>query len=221
MELVEGIRTRRSIRAYKSTPIPRDIMEKVLEAARWSPSFTNTQPWEVAVVSGEKKEELNKILNKLAETGVSPNREWPAPRDWPPELQKRAREFGVGRLNALRVGGKGEAEATEAWRSLNSKFCGAPCVLFLFMDRALTSWSIYDLGLFSQTLSLAAHSFGLGSCLQASIVNYPDAIREFLGIPKTKLLVLGILLGYPDWEAPINSYRTPRASLDEFVRWYD
>ena len=89
------------------------------------------------------------------------------------------------------------------------------------MDRTLTSWSIFDLGLFAQSIVLAAHSFGLGSCLQAMLAIYPDAVREFLGIPREKLLVIGISLGYPDFEDRINAYQSGRVGLDDFVRWYD
>ncbi|MDQ1281164.1 MAG: hypothetical protein QG670_2428 [Thermoproteota archaeon] len=217
MELIEGIKTRRSIRAYKSTLIPKDTLERILEAARWSPSYTNTQPWEVVVVSGGKKDELYKSLTKMAEAGVPPNREWPQPKSWPPELEKRTKEFFAGRLKAIGV--KGEEEQKNALRQVNANFNGAPCIIFLFMDRTLTTWSAFDVGLFAQTLCLAAHSYGIGSCLQAGIINYPDVIRETLGIAKTKLLVLGIIMGYPDAEAPINSYRTGRANLDEFVKW--
>jgi nitroreductase len=76
-------------------------------------------------------------------------------------------------------------------------------------------------GLFSQSLILAAHSFGIGSCLQASITNYPDAIRDFLGLPPTRKLIIGISLGYPDPEAVINTYRSTRITLDDFVQWYE
>ncbi len=76
------------------------------------------------------------------------------------------------------------------------------------------------MGLFAGNLILAAHSFSIGSCLQGSVTSYPDAVSEFLGIPKTKLLVLGISLGYPDLEADINTYCSNRVGLDEFVLWY-
>ncbi len=219
MELVKGIRTRKSFRAFKSTPIPREIIEKVLEVASRSPSYTNTQPWEVAAVSGEKKEGLSKILLEMAKANITPNPDLSLPRAWPPELEKRAREHNVRRLKALGVE-REDKEQRESRRLLNLKFYGAPCVLFLFIDRTLTSWSVFDMGLFAQSLILAAHSFGLGSCLQASVVHYPDAIREFLGIPKTKLLVLGLSLGYPDLEAQVNSYQSSRVSPDDFVKWY-
>ena len=219
MELVEGIETRRSFRAFEPTPIPKEIIKRILEAASKSPSYTNTQPWEVAVVSGKKKAELSRILHEMAESDVAPNPDLPLPKVWPPELDRRAKEHGAKRFRALRIERENEQQRKEL-RLLNFKFYGAPCVLFLFMDSRLTSWSIFDMGLFAQTLILAAHSFGLGSCLQASIANYPDAVREFLGIPRVKLLVLGISLGYPNLEAAINAYQSSRVSLNDFVHWY-
>ncbi len=220
MELLEGIATRRSFRAFKSTPIPRETMESILETPGKSPSYTNTQPWEVAVVSGKRKDELSRILWEMAESDVPSNPDLPTPKDWPPELDRRAKEHGARRFKALGIERENEQQRKEL-RLLNFKFYGAPCVLFLFMDRILTSWSIFDMGLFTQSLILTAHSFGLGSCLQASIAGYPDTVREFLGIPKTKLLVLGISIGYADLEAPINAYQSSRVSPKDFVRWYD
>lgn len=193
------------------------MLVNVLAAARWSPSYTNTQPWEVVVVSGRQRDELYRILTGLAEAGVPPNREWPRPASWPAALERRVNEFFAGRLKAL--GAQGEEAQRQALRQVSANFNGAPCVVFLFLDRSLTTWSVFDAGLFAQTLILAAHAYGLGSCLQAAIVNYPDAIRDFLGIPDTKLLVLGILLGYPDGDAPINAYHSTRVSVDDFVTW--
>jgi len=219
MELVEGIETRRSFRAFRPVSVTKETIDRILEAAGRSPSYTNTQPWEVAVVSGKKKEELRKILHKMAESNVTPNPDLPTPSVWPPELEKRAREHGARRFKALGIERENEQQRKEL-RLRNFEFYGAPSVLFLFMDSKLSSYSIFDMGLFAQSLILAAHSFGLGSCLQAALANYPDAVREFLGIPRTKLLVLGISMGYPDLEAPINTYRSARVGLNDFVRWY-
>ncbi len=105
-------------------------------------------------------------------------------------------------------------------RLLNFEFYGAPCVLFLFMDSTLGFWSIYDIGAFAQSIILAAHALGVESCLQASVAGYPDAVRKFLNIPKTKKLVIGISMGYPDLEAKINTYHSQRVGLDAFVQWY-
>ena len=219
MNLLQGIETRRSFRAFKSTPIPRETIEKILEAASKSPSYTNTQPWEVAVVSGNKKDELSRILYEMAKSDVTPNPDLPLPQVWPAELARRAKEHSAKRFRALGIERENEQQR-KGLRLLNFKFYGAPCVLFLFMDSTLTSWSIFDMGLFAQSLVLAAHSFGLGSCLQASTTFYPDAVRKLLEISTTKKLVLGISIGYPDSQALINTYQSVRVSLNEFVKWY-
>ena len=91
---------------------------------------------------------------------------------------------------------------------------------FLFMDSTLGPWSTLDMGLFTQTLVLAAHGVGLGTCLQASLANYPDAVRESLGLSKTRKLVLGISLGYPDPAAKLNTYQSTRMNVDDFVNWW-
>ena len=219
MELLEGIETRRSFRAFKPAEISEEIIERILQAASKSPSYRNTQPWEVAVVSGKKKEELSGILYEIAKSDAAPNPDLPSPRDWPLELENRLQEHGARRFKSLGIE-RDDEQKRKDFRLQNFKFYGAPYVLFLFMDSTLTSWSILDMGLFAQSLVLAAHSFGLGSCLQESIATYPDAVREFLKIPKTKLLVLGISMGYPDSEAAVNAYHSSKVSPNEFARWY-
>ncbi len=219
MELSEGIETRRSIRAFKPTPIPEETLRKILKTASKSPSYTNTQPWEVAVVTGKKKEELSKILYDLANSDVTPNPDITSQRSWPPELERRLREHGANKFKAIGIERENEQQRKEM-RLSNFKYYGAPCVLFLFMDSMLGSWSIYDMGAFAQSVLLSAHAFGVESCLQASVAGYPDAVREFLKIPKTKKVILGISMGYPDLEAKINTYHSQRAGLDAFVQWH-
>ena len=219
MELLDGIETRRSFRGFKPTPIPEEIMRQILKAVSNSPSYQNTQPWEVAVVSGKKKDELSKIIYQLASSKAATNPDLSHPKSWPPEHEARSREHGARRLKALGVEREDE-QARENLRLMNFEFYGAPSVIFLFMDRTLGHWSVYDMGLFSQNLILAAHSFGLGTCLQASVPGYPDAIREFLGIPETKQLVIAIPIGYPDSEAKLNTYRSVKQKPEEFVKWY-
>ncbi len=141
------------------------------------------------------------------------------PQSWPPELEARSGEHGARRLKTLGVE-REDAQGREKLRLMNFEFYGAPSVLFLFMDRSLGPWSIFDMGLFAQNLILAAHSFGVESCLQASVTNYSDAIRKFLGIPETKQLIIGISIGYPDDEARINTYRSVKQKPEEFVRRY-
>ncbi len=219
MELLEGIETRKSIRAFKSTPVSRETMERILKAAGNSPSQINTQPWEVAVVTGKKKEELSKIIYDLANSGTTPNPDVPFQATWPLEMEKRLGSQVERRFKSLGIERANEEQRKEL-RLANFKFFGAPCVLFILMDSTLGPWSLVDLGVFTQSIGLAAHSLGLGSCLQASSVGYPDAIRRYLDIPKNKKIILAISLGYPDFEARMNVYRSQKIGIEEFVKWY-
>ncbi len=220
MELTEGIATRSSVRGFKPTPIPAALLRQVLELAGRSPSYTNTQPWEVSVVTGAKRDRLSTILHDLAAAPAPGQSEVAAPLQWPAPCERRAAEHNARRFKTLQVE-RDDAAARNGLRLMNYQFFGAPCVLFLWLDKSLSEWSTFDLGLFTQTLALAAHGAGLGTCLQASLTHYPDAVRAFLGVPAHKRLMLGISLGYPDPDARLNSYRSARASLDEFVSWYD
>lgn len=220
MEILEGIKTRRSIRAFKPDPIPREVLNKILEAVSNSPSYTNTQPWEVVVVSGKKKDELGQKLLKLATAKASTSPDLPIPKSWPPALQKRSGEHGSRRLSALGVA-RDDEEGREKLRLMNFEFYGAPCAVFLFMDRSLGEWSVFDMGLFAENLILAVHSLGLGSCLQASVTNYAPEVKKFFGIEEGKKLVICISLGYPDSKAQLNSYHALKQKPDEFTRWVE
>jgi nitroreductase len=219
MDLIEGINSRRSVRAFKQEPIPQEILNHILEAACNSPSYTNTQPWEVALVLGEKREELSKKLRDLAVRKAEARPDLPKPKGWPPEHGLRMGEHGARRLAAIGVDRDNQPERDKL-SLMNFKFYGGPCALFLFMDGSLNEWSVFDMGLFAQNLILAAHAFGIGSCLQASVTDYAPEIKSFLGVPASKKLVICISLGYPDESARLNSYRALKQKPDEFVKWY-
>ena len=220
MEILEGIKTRRSIRAFTPKPITRDVMGKILEAVSASPSYTNTQPWEVVVVTGAKKAELAKKLVELAKAKAPTSIDLPSPKSWPPALEERSRQHGARRLSALAVARDDEGER-EKLRLMNFEFYGAPCAVFLFIDGSLGEWSIFDMGLFAENLILAAHALGVGTCLQASVTNYAKEVKKFLGVAESKKLVICISMGYPDDAAKLNSYHALKEKSDQFMKWLE
>lgn len=219
MDLLQGINSRQSIRGFTQTPVPETLLREVLQAAGRSPSYKNTQPWEVSIVTGKTRETLSDILFKLASNNTPPNYDFAAPESWPPALDFRSRDHGTRRFNALGIG-RDDSKLRNELRLQNFKFFGAPCAVFFFMDEALGHWSALDMGLFLQSFTLAAHGAGLGTCMQASVSGYPDAIRECLGLPSTKKLIVSMSLGYPDLSAPINNYHSTRMAIDEFTTWH-
>lgn len=217
MDAVECIKMRKSIRRFKADPVPMDILMDVIDTAKWSPSYKNSQPWEVMIVSGGRKEALTKLLEALLESGSESSSDLAEPRSWPPAIEARISALMRKRSE---ITGKdlNSPEVRRKSKIANFRFYGAPHGIFLFQDSSLTEWSIFDMGLFAQNLMLAAHAHGLGTVPQAFLTDYARETKEFLGIPGTKRLVLGMSIGYPDLQSPMNSFRTDRMNTDEIVK---
>ncbi|MGD0231508.1 MAG: nitroreductase [Syntrophorhabdales bacterium] len=219
MEFSECLAGRKSIRAFSAKEVTREILEKILEAAKRSPSYMNTQPWEVFVAYGDRKEALAKRLYEEAASGTTPNPDLPFPKEWPETINRRSMEHRLRRFKALGIDPNDQEKVRQGYLR-NFQLYGAPCVLFIGLERSLTPWSIFDLGLFTGSLLLAVHNEGLGAVPQALTMAYPDIIRGELGIPSNISLLLSVSMGYPDLEAPVNRYRSTRKGQDEYVRWH-
>ncbi|MCD6132758.1 MAG: nitroreductase [Deltaproteobacteria bacterium] len=220
MDILEAIENRRSIRAFKEKPVPKHILEKILLTARWSPSGHNTQPWEVAVLMGKKKDELSRRLLEAVEQRKERKFDYFEASSFPPFLQKRrdACDEGIFKHKKIDIRDK---KAVKQHILENYYFFHAPVELILFMERGLGCGQFIDVGMFAQSVMLAALEFGLGTCCQGTIALYPQVIREFLGLPENKIILFGIAMGYPDEEASVNRYRPPREPLEGFVRFYE
>ncbi len=217
MDAIECIRTRMSIRKFKPDPVPEDVLMQVIDDAKWSPSYKNSQPWEVVIVSGEKKEALSRTLIELLESGAEPTPDLPVPLEWPPVVASRIDALMRKRSE---ITGKdlNDPEVKRKSKIANFSFYGAPHGILLFQDASLTVWSIFDMGIFAQSIMLAAHAYGLGTVPQAFLTDYAGAVKRFLGVPETKRMVLGISIGYPDWDSPVNGFRTDRVPTSEIVK---
>ncbi len=220
MEASRCLQERKSIRVFKPEPVPRALLEEVLELARWSPSYKNSQPWEVVVLSGEQKEALSREMIRLLEANVPKSADLAAPQSWPPTQEANISQLYTSRQEATGVDLQ-DPQLIKKTKKANFSFYGAPHAIYLFQDNSLSQWSLFDLGLFAQSLMLAAHSKGLGTVPQAFATDYAREIKEFLAIPAGKRLVLGLSLGYPDPEASLNKLRTERMEVEKFVRWLE
>ncbi len=216
MDAISCIKTRQSIRAFLKDPVPEGLLQEIVETASWSPSYKNTQPWEVMILSGPKKEALSSMLVKLLEEGAEPTPDIPEPISWPPVQQTR-----IDRLVEMRKKATGidisDPKIIKKAKKANFRFYGAPHAIYLYQDRDLPLWSLFDIGLFAQSLMLAAHEKGLGTVPQAFVTDYAKQTKEFLGIPESKRLVIGMSLGYPDKDSAANKIRTDRAPVNEIL----
>ena len=218
MDLVDVIMERKSIRAFKSDPVSKNLLKQIVEQALRAPSWANTQPWEFAIVTGKQLREIQKGFLKKGEE--DPNPDIARPYEFP--------EPYLSRVKALAPKGVTPTKADmEARKKRNFEHYGAPAVIYLlvgrpffYQEKGINAWSLYDCGSVVQNIMLLATSHGLGTVAQAQAVVYPDVIRKVIDIPKSKLIALGIAVGYPDWEDPVTQLYREREPLDKICTWY-
>ncbi len=204
------IRSRRSIRRYSQKEVPEGAVVEILDTARWSPSWANTQPWSVFAVTGDTLERVKAAYHERAAAGVERQFEVSRPLpEWPPEMAARTRQLMASR-SAL-------ASPSEPGPG-NLDFFGAPWLLLFAIDgRLRAEYACFDTGLFVQTVCLAAHEHGLGTCIMAMGVGYPDVLHALIPAAEGKRFVVAVALGYPDLDAPLNRFDRSRADLRELV----
>jgi nitroreductase len=221
MDVYGAIRMRSSCRAFLPTPVAKDVVEEILEVARFAPSGVNSQPWRVAVVSGDTLARIYAALVDARERDLPSQPDYAYyPEQWEEPYASRRRACGLALYQALAVGRDDPDGRKEAWYR-NYAFFGAPVGLLYFVDKCLAIGSLVDYGMFLQNVMLAAQAKGLATCAQAALAEYPGLVRQILGIPPNYRLVCGMSLGYPDLAQPVNRYRLDREPVSAFTTWYD
>lgn len=221
MNVHEALRHRKSTRAFLPTPVPREKILAILDAARFAPSGSNAQPWQVAVVEGGKKQALDKAMEEeFRRSGPGEMDYHYYPLDWREPYKKRRVVCGAQLYAALGIERQDKARRLEQWIA-NYRAFDAPTVLFFFIDKALQKGSYLDFGMFLQSLMLAAIEEGLATCAQAALGQYPKLVKEALGYDQETVLLCGMALGFEDHAAPVNNYRTEREEVVAFTRFFD
>ena len=228
------IRTRRSVRDFLPTAIPEPLLKEVLDDAGWSPSWSNTQPYRVAIASAEIRNRISNELCALYDLGIAaqkggflaklkllmtrrglPDGDFSTKFAYPDDLQPRRRATGVGLYELLGIGRKDFAARDRQMRR-NFEFFGAPTVLFLFAHKGLHEFSILDTGIFLNTLMLSAQAHGLASCAQGALATWASPIRAEFNIPVPYQLICGVAIGYAS-DAAVNSFNPGRSHIETLL----
>ena len=220
MGLKETMEQRKSARAFRREPVPREVLQDVLRGALRAPSWGNTQPWKMTVVGGEALQTMIGESVKRVLAGESPSPDVEMPRHWPSELDRRYKQNGKKLFEALGIE-RGDQEGRIAHRLSMFRLFDAPQAIYLHQERTLSAYSIFDAGLLAQNITLLAEERGLGTCFLAVSVLFPEVIRKHAGIPDTDRILIGLAIGYPEEKAPINRFRSERVPLQDVVRWVD
>ena len=220
MKVSEALKSRITCRAFLDKPVPKETIIEILEAAKYAPSGGNLQPWHVWVVGGDELSRFKQIIRE--KMGESPRGEGTEYNVYPPQLSEpyKARRFKCGEDMYKTIGIAREDKPGRLMQfARNFDLFGAPVALFFAIDRQMQEGQWSDLGMFLQSIMLSAREHGLHTAAQEAWAIWHKTLGEFLDIPEELMLFCGMGLGYMDEAAPINSLRTDRADLAEFVRF--
>ena len=221
MDVTQALTERQSVRAFLDKEVPQELIRQILNYARCSPSGTNTQPWQVAVVRGHAKLELDKKLIDAFwhETPRNPDYNY-YPKTMNLDFKRRRIECGLLLYKTLGITRDDKDGRLKQW-ARNYEAFGAPVVFYLLADKLIDKGSFMDYGMFIQSVMLMATHLGLATCPQAALAEYPDIVKQHLNYPTDSILLGGIALGYEDTNSIINSYRTPRDPVDSFTKFFE
>ncbi|TDM06743.1 MAG: nitrobenzoate reductase [Ideonella sp. MAG2] len=219
-----ALMSRRSIRAYLPTPVPRDTLESLLAVAARAPSGTNTQPWQVHVLTGEPLKALGQRIEAayLDPAHRASHAEEYAyyPTEWRSPYIDRRRKVGWDLYSLLGIT-KDDKARMQAQHARNYRFFDAPVGLIFTIDRVMKQGSWLDYGMFLQNVMIAARARGLDTCPQAAFTQFHQVIEETLQLPPEQMLVCGMALGYADMSAVENTLVTEREPVSGFARFWD
>ena len=219
-----AITSRRSVRAFLPTPVPRSEIEALLEVAARAPSGTNTQPWQVHVLTGEAKLALSKDIRAAYDDPEERARHTEPyayyPTEWRSPYIDRRRKVGWDLYSLLGIG-KADKQRMHEQHARNYAFFDAPVGLIFSIDSVMQQGSWMDYGMFLQNLMVAARGRGLDTCPQAAFTQFHRIIAKHLGLDERQTVVCGMSLGFADPDAIENSLITEREPVAGFARFLE
>jgi nitroreductase len=229
------VQSRRSVRDFLPDPVAPEVLDAILRDANQSPSWSNTQPYRIAVATGAVRNQLAEQLTRRFDVGMQAQRNGIAGKlklllqqryalpdgdfetnfAYPKDLQPQRVKTGIGLYKLLGIGRKDHA-AREAQMRRNFEFFGAPTALFVFVHSGLREFSVLDAGILMQTLMLSAHARGLGTCAQGALATWGGPVRDAFQVPAGYKLIGGLSLGYPSAHA-VNQFNPGRGNPDALL----
>lgn len=217
----QAIQQRHSTRAFLDRTIEQSVIHRILDTARFAPSGVNMQPWQVSVTTGETKRRLESAMLEKFEAGERGQMQYHYyPQKWIAPYKQRRVETGKRLYGALNIGRQEKEKQLRQWAA-NYRGFDAPVVLYFWIDDVLETGSYLDYGMFIENIMLLAIEEGLATCPQGALGEYHEIVRQKLDVPKNKILLGGMAIGYKDPDHPVNQYRTEREPVEAFTHFFD
>ena len=216
MDYEEIAQDRRSIRGYKTDPIPREILEEIIHIAKHAPSSMNTQPWHFHVLTGEPLERIRKGNTEKMMAGSSVDREIKLNHGYEGPHRERQIEIAVQLFEAMGIA-RDDKERRMDWVMRGYRQFDAPVSIVITVDKALADDTIahFDCGAATYGLVLAAWSKGIGSVINGQGIMQSSVVRENANIPEDQVIMTCVAMGYPDETFVANDVKSRRSPNDK------
>jgi len=220
MSFEDVVNSRQSVRGYKRDPVPREVIEEIIDVARRAPSSMNTQPWHVHVVTGDALDEVRTRNMKEMAAGAKPKRDINSHSEY--EGVHRFRQIAIAKKLFAAMGiAREDKDKRQDWVMRGFRQFDAPVSMVLTYDRDLDPGAVvhFDLGALCYGIVLAAWDRGLGTVINGQGIMRSDIVREVADIPDNEVIMTCIAMGYPDDSFAANTVRADREEIDSFVRF--
>jgi nitroreductase len=216
MDYEEIAQDRRSIRGYKTDPIPRETLEEIIHIAKHAPSSMNTQPWHFHVLTGEPLERIRKGNTEKMMAGSSVDREIKLNHGYEGPHRERQIEIAVQLFEAMGIA-RDDKERRMDWVMRGFRQFDAPVSIVITVDKALADDTIahFDCGAATYGLVLAAWSKGIGSVINGQGIMQSSVVRENANIPEDQVIMTCVAMGYPDESFVANDVKSRRSPNDK------
>ncbi|HVY86536.1 MAG TPA: nitroreductase [Caulobacterales bacterium] len=219
------IARRKSCRGFRPDPVPRATIERVLAMAQGAASWCNSQPWQVIITEGAATNRFRDALYAHATSQGWANQktrpetpDFPFPLKYEGVYKDRQREVGWALYRSVGVA-HGDREGSGRQVLENFRLFGAPHVMIITTERDLGIYGAIDCGGYIANLMLAAESLGIATIAQAALAGAAPFVRDYFAVPEHRQIVCAVSFGYEDAAHPANSFRAPRAPLEQVVRF--
>lgn len=221
MNVTDAIAQRRSVRAFKDTPLDEALIKEIFTKAQLAPSNCNTQPWRVSVVSGEARQRLEDAFVKLLMARSAPTTAFkPGDDDLKGVYRERQIDCAVQLFEAAGVT-REDKLGRQMLGLQNWRFFGAPHAAFISMPLSMGETNALDVGIYLQTLMLLMTEAGVACCPQGALAHHPGPVKEIANIPDGYGIICGLSFGYADNASPLNQFPLGRAALNDTVEFVE
>lgn len=214
--LAELLDKRWTCRQFTSQQVPHQEIERLLELAQRTPSWCNTQPWQVVVTEGAGTDRFRAALLAHIYSGAPIQTDIPFPAEYTGAFGKRRRECGFQLYDSIGIA-KSDFAGRGAQMLRNFELFDAPHVAIITTEKDLGAYGAIDCGLYINSFLLAAQSAGIATAPQAALASYAPFLHDHFDIPEHRHVVAGISFGYAEREHPINNFRTAREPIENVV----